>query len=214
MSGSGPPAKNRYDRFDETAPRDQSRAPGRVQRINVLFVCTGNVFRSPTAEAFLAKIAHQRHLELTVESAGILAGERLILPEALEVIGTKGVDMSAHRSRVLDIEAVNRADLALGMTREHVRELVLIEPGAWPRTFTLKELVRRGELLGARSAYQTLSQWLALIGQKRPREGLIGSSFADDVEDPLGRSPPQFQETAHELWDLVNRLVELIGPEK
>ena len=192
----------------------QSRALARLPYINILFVCTGNVFRSPIAQAFLTKIARDRSLGLTVQSAGTLPGERSILPEALKVISARGVDISAHRSRQLGIADVGRAHLILGMAREHVREVALVDPEAWPRTFTLKELVRRGELLGARSPSQTLSQWLALIGQTRPREDLVGSSSADDVEDPLDRSLPQFQRTADELWDLVNRVVRLIEPDE
>ena len=50
-----------------------------------------------------------------------------------------------HVARTLDasILAVEGHDLVLTMTREHLREVVALDPGAWPRTFTLKEIVRR-----------------------------------------------------------------------
>jgi protein-tyrosine phosphatase len=166
------------------------------------------------AQAFSAEIARERLLELTVESAGTLDGDRLISADALEVIAASGIDMSTHSSRLLDAATIGRADLVLGMTREHVREVVLVDPSAWPRTFTLKELVRRAEATGPRSEGRSLSQWLSAVGHARRREELMGWSSADDVIDPAGGTPEQLRATADELRDLVRRLVELIDPEK
>jgi protein-tyrosine phosphatase len=179
---------------------------------NILFVCTGNIFRSPMAQAFLGARVRERDLDITVDSAGTLDGDRVVSPGALEVIGKDGLDMAGHRSRLLNRKAVRHADLLLGMERDHVREAVLLDPSAWPRSFTLKEFVRRAETVGALPKGQALSDWLAVVGAGRRREDLLGWSPDDDVEDPIGGGPVQFRATGDELRDLVNRLLALIAP--
>lgn len=165
------------------------------------------------AEAFLGALARKRHLDISAESAGILGGDRPMPSDALEVIGQRGLDMSTHRSRQLDASNVRRSDLVLGMAREHVREAVLLDPSAWARCFTLKELVRRGEQVGPREREQLLSGWLEVVGAGRRREALMGSSPIDDVEDPVNGGPAMYRATGEEVHDLVIRLLALIEPQ-
>ncbi len=181
-------------------------------RAHIVFVCTGNVFRSPMAQAFLSAMARDRHLNITVESMGTLPGDRPVSSDALAVIGSDGLDISDHRSRLLDAQGLRHADLVLGMAREHVREVVLLEPSAWPHTFTLKELVRRGEAVGPRSPGQPLPDWLVAVGVGRQRADLLGWSPADDVEDPMDGGSAKYRATAKEVHDLVGRLLALIEP--
>src|SRR5579872_2023237 len=164
------------------------------------------------AEAYLGAIARDRGLRVTASSAGTLEVDRPIAKGTLQVIGTDGVDMSRHRSRLLDAQDVRGSDLVIGMTREHVREVVLIEPSAWPRTFTLKELVRRGEVSGPRWRGQSVSDWLEKVGAERRREQLMGWSTQDDVEDPMDGGPEMLRATGREILDLVGRLLDLIEP--
>ncbi len=42
-----------------------------MKRRSILFVCTGNICRSPTAEAVLRHLAQEQSLELRIESAGL-----------------------------------------------------------------------------------------------------------------------------------------------
>jgi hypothetical protein len=81
---------------------------------------------------------------------------------------------------------LQRADLVLGMERAHVRHSVLLEPEAWPRAFTLKELVRRGAELGPRPPVESPGAWLARAHEGRDRPDLLGDSPLDDVADPYG----------------------------
>ena len=129
---------------------------------------------------------------------------------ALAALGESGPDMSAHRSRVLTAGEVEGADLVLGMTRQHVREAVLLVPAAWDRTFTLKELVRRGEAVGSRAKHQTLRDWLATVSQGRSRHRLLGAAPIDDLADPIGWTPSMFKETAVEIDELCRRVVGLL----
>ena len=147
-----------------------------------------------------------------VGSAGLrLVGEPASA-HGVDVLAARGVDLSSHRSRIVDRELLEGADLALAMSREHLREAVLALPDTWPRAFTLKELVRRGEMIGPRAPGESIEAWLARAHSGRNRADLLGSSSEDDVEDPIGLSRSAYEKTADELADLVDRLVDLLWP--
>jgi protein-tyrosine-phosphatase len=147
---------------------------------------------------------------LTVASAGLLEGGRPVSPEVVTTLLPFGIDLSGHRSTQLTAAALEGADLILGLERRHAREAILLVPSAWPRTFTLKDLVRRGETLGPRPAHQPLGTWLAAVGDGRERTDLIGRSPEDDVADPLGGDLAAYRAAAAEIADLVQRLTRLL----
>ncbi|PZS17672.1 MAG: hypothetical protein DLM54_09230 [Acidimicrobiales bacterium] len=155
----------------------------------------------------------QMGVATTVHSAGLLPGGYAPPPDGVAVMASRGIDSSGHVSRTVEAEMIEGADLILGMAREHVRAVVLDDSDAWPRTFTLKELVRRGEESGARTPGEGLDGWLARVGADRLAADLTGSSPDDDVADPIGRSRDAWETVAAELSTLVDRLVVLIWPE-
>ncbi|MGH9157808.1 MAG: hypothetical protein ACRD1K_18670 [Acidimicrobiales bacterium] len=181
----------------------------RLAFIDILFICTGNICRSPMAEALLRHRLAAAGVEARVQSAGLfLPGLPAYADSAAAMVGL-GHDIAAHRSRRLSAAMIRAADLAVGLAREHVREAVLLAPDAWPRCYTLKELVRRAETAGARTPAQTFEAWTAGIHAGRRREDLLGASAADDVADPYGLGLGTSERTATELDGLVSRLVEL-----
>lgn len=122
----------------------------------------------------------------------------------------RGFDLSSHQSRRLEDRHVATADLIVGMTREHVREAVVLDPTAWSRAFTLKELVRRARRRPRGD--EPLDQWLAALASDREAEDLLGTSEADDVADPIGLDRHAYEETADELDRLTAALVALAWP--
>jgi protein-tyrosine-phosphatase len=151
---------------------------------------------------------------LTVVSAGLLEGGRPAAPEVVKVMVPFGIDLTDHRSTQLIAGAVESADLVLGLERRHGREAVLLDRSALARTFTLKEIVRRGEIVGPRPPGRPLEAWLADLSAGRDRTALIGRSPDDDVVDPLGGDLGAYRATAAELADLARRLASLLwaGP--
>lgn len=101
----------------------------------------------------------------------------------------------------------------LGMERGHVREATVVEPSIWPQAFTLKELVRRAETVGARAADESLDAWLARVHEGRQPRDLLGASSDDDVTDPTGGTAAEHEDLALELEALVDRLVGLAWPD-
>lgn len=160
------------------------------------------------AEALLARKLANCGIEANVSSTGLIEAGRPATPEGATVMGKRGFDLGPHRSRVLDFEQVKRADLVLGMARQHVREAYLAAPGRLERIFTLREIVRRGEAVGPCDG--DLGRWLARVaGGRRPTE-LVGESPEDDVADPYGQPVEQYERTADVLDDLTGRLARLL----
>ena len=87
---------------------------------NVLFVCTGNICRSPLAAALLERALKEHGLEVAVTSAGTGAWDGAPVSEGAYLVGLeRGLDLSGHRARLLTRELVEAADLVLTMARHH-----------------------------------------------------------------------------------------------
>jgi protein-tyrosine-phosphatase len=152
------------------------------------------------------------HEPPTPSSAGLLEGGRPVTAHTLSVMASFGVDLSGHRSTELTTKAIEDADLILGMERRHGREVVLRDPSAFGRTFTVKDLVRRGEKLGPRRPGQSLARWLETLGEGRERSDLVGLSAEDEVADPVGGNLAAHRATATELSGLVQRMARFLWP--
>ena len=165
------------------------------------------------AEALLRHRLEGRSVDVHVGSAGLrLVGERASA-HGVDVLADRGIDMSAHRSRILDRELLEGVDLAIAMSREHLREAVLALPDIWPRAFTLKELVRRGSAIGIRAPGESIDAWLSRAHAGRQRADLLGQSPDDDIDDPIGLPRSAYERTANELSALVDHLVDLLWPQ-
>ena len=149
-------------------------------------------------------------VEAQVASAGLLRPDQPASAHGVDILRERGLDMTAHRSQAMTRDLLRSSDLILAMAREHVREAVVLDATLWPRTFTLKELVRRGEAIGPRRPGEPLPDWLARAGQGRRIADLTGSSTADDVADPYGGPRSAYERMTTELDDLVDRLTRLV----
>src|SRR5512147_1470838 len=105
----------------------------------ILFVCTGNVCRSPMAEG-LFRQAIQGRGNYRVFSAGLGAVDGQP-PSAHAVTALKelGIDISNLRSRMLTPDLVQQADYIFGMTHSHVDTVMLLYPQAAEKAFLLRE---------------------------------------------------------------------------
>jgi protein-tyrosine-phosphatase len=109
---------------------------------NVLFVCTGNICRSPLAAALLLRGLKEQGVEVTVTSAGTGAWDGAPASEGAYLVGLeRGLDLSGHRARLLSREVVEQADLILTMARHHRARVD--ELGGEGRVFVLGEYAGR-----------------------------------------------------------------------
>jgi len=178
----------------------------------VLLVCSGNLCRSPTAAALLASRVEAKGDAVSVISAGTLDLGEPSPEEVIAAAAELGADLTAHVGHRFTPEELAKADLIIGMAREHVREIVLTQPHVWARTFTLLELVRRGNAAGRRGRLESLDDWLTRIHDGRRHADLLGSSDEDDIPDPMGGSPGEYRASAKQIAGLVDELIALAWP--
>ena len=97
------------------------------------------------------------------------------------------------------------------MEHYQVAEVVLMAPDAWDRTFTLREIVQRGQRVGRRGPNEELVAWFRRLSAGRTRMELVGAWHLD-VADPAGQGALAIEQTADEVQDLVDNLAELAWP--
>lgn len=174
-------------------------------------MCTAGRCRSPIAAALLAKRLEPLHADVSVGSVGLrFTGEPT--PEVgVSLMAQRGIDLTAHRSSRITANEVHDADLVLGMTREHVREIVGMSPDAWAKTYTLRDFVRRAREVGPRRRRQRFDGWLDVVGAERTPKDVLGSNADDEVHDPFGQRPKVWQQVIDDIDDLVSAIPTLIG---
>jgi protein-tyrosine phosphatase len=174
---------------------------------HVLYVCTGNVCRSPMAELLLRAWADQRG-GLTVSSAGTraLVGHPIDRGSA-SALGQLGIDPTPHRARQFEPGMATRADLILTAERSHLGEIFEQVPASFRRAFTIKEFARIAPHITAGDPYAAVAEAAAIRGLvERPSDPL-----ADDVRDPYRRATLHAKSVAEELTGAVKATLDALG---
>lgn len=144
----------------------------------LLFVCTGNLCRSPVAETVFNALAEERGLDWRAESAGLTAVEGAPVPENVRIsLEELGFHADEHRARKARGRMLEEADLVLAMTPRHREKLKSVCGGA-----------DNGKLY-------TLT-------------GYLGDGESSEVPDPHGYPLPAHRTSARRIYGYVDRLVE------
>ncbi len=97
---------------------------------HILFVCTGNVCRSPMAEGLFRKLV-EKHPHITVSSAGVSAAQgQPPSPQAIAAMRALGLDITRQRSQPLTGAVISRATDIYAMTRTHLDLILTFFPEA------------------------------------------------------------------------------------
>jgi L-threonylcarbamoyladenylate synthase len=111
-------------------------------KFNVLFVCSGNTCRSPMSQGIFRTLISNRYCE--VQSAGTIAmGGLQAAHYAKQVVKEYGGSIDRHRTKYLERELVDWADLILVMEYKHYETVLEINPDAVVKTFLLREYKHR-----------------------------------------------------------------------
>ncbi|MFT4256207.1 MAG: low molecular weight protein-tyrosine-phosphatase [Pseudoxanthomonas sp.] len=102
----------------------------------ILFICVGNVCRSPTAEAVMRRLLDGSGVEIGSAGLQALVGSP-IDPIAQEVLLEHGMDGAGHRARQADRRLLGAADLILVMERRQLLDIARDVPQVSGKTFLL-----------------------------------------------------------------------------
>jgi protein-tyrosine-phosphatase len=183
-----------------------------LDQFSIVFVCSGNRFRSPLAEAFVRRLTVG--LPVLVHSFGTMRlGATPALAEATKLGLWCGVDLSEHRARLIGSESIDDADLLIGFDQDHVRRAVIVGNAATERSFTFREIVALLEEVETLETPDVVQRARHAVRQAAARrEDDPDAARPGSVADPFGRSWRVYRETAAEIRELSLRLVaELFG---
>lgn len=103
---------------------------------NVLFVCVGNICRSPSAEVMLRQSVEGKGIQVSSAGLGALVGHG-IDATAQALLIEHGLNGDSHRARQIDDAILGSADLVLTMERKHIHRIAEVAPQASGKTFLL-----------------------------------------------------------------------------
>ncbi|WP_286154355.1 MULTISPECIES: protein-tyrosine-phosphatase [unclassified Mycobacterium] len=165
-----------------------------------MFVCTGNICRSPTAERLSSGIAAQRGIaDFDVSSAGTRAViGHPIHQFAAEVLIGLGGDPTNFAARQLTPRIASDADLVLTMTSAHRTAVLELAPRQLRRTFTLGEASLLASTYGARTVAD-----LAALRLRLPEHQPV------EIADPIGRDLATYEVMGEQIAALLPAVLSL-----
>ncbi len=171
-----------------------------VSGFRVLFVCIGNVCRSPLGERLLAKRLEGTGYEVSSAGVAAMVGSPMDPGSAVHLEGT-GATADGFVSRQLTPAMVDQSDLVLTATKA-IRSRVLEDsPGALRRTFTVLELAALLDVVGADPDPAALVRRAA---EERSRAALDDY----DIPDPYGRDEATYAHAAELMTTAVERIAK------
>lgn len=183
--------------------------------LHVLFVCTGNICRSPMAERMLqARLEQAGSTAITASSAGT----RAVVGHPMDALAARvlrdhGGDPEGHRARQLSTELINAAGLVLTADSTHRSRVIREMPLAMRRTFTLREFARLGAGLDPPRPSPTgdrLSRRVAEIAARRGETPPVEPG-GDDIGDPYGAPLPVMQTCGAQLAAVIDQICGILG---
>jgi len=178
-----------------------------LDQFSIVFVCSGNRFRSPLAEAFVRRLTVG--LPVAVQSFGTLElGAAPALAEARELGLWCGIDLSNHRARLVGAESIEDRDLLIGFDQEHVRRTVIDGNAPSRRSFTFRQIIALLEDLEEDETTDVVQRAREAVSDAAARREADPDAWgADPIADPFGMSWRVYRETATEIRELSLRLV-------
>jgi protein-tyrosine phosphatase len=186
----------------------------------VIFVCTGNICRSPMAEQMLIQKAEKNKLPIKVVSAGVMAmtGDPMT-PQSADAMTKRGFTPTKHISQDLTPKLLDEADLILTATLDHRSEIARMLPKASKYSFTIDEFARLTSFLRADPEFQeefkkkpkeTRDQYLKRAMQEAVLlRGMVPTNLdPKDVVDPYGESIEVYNQVAEHIDVMLEIIVE------
>src|SRR4051812_30487965 len=156
----------------------------------ILFVCTGNICRSPYAERRLRQLLPRTGVPVSSAGTGAMVGSD-IESETSEQLRRLGADVTGFAARAVTPQLLDESELVLTMTRAHRGEVARLHPSAMRRIFALGDFA---DLCRSSQSWRPIAPthpWLPqVVAEAAAARGTIAPREAVDVDvvDPYGRS--------------------------
>ena len=181
--------------------------------MNILFVCTGNICRSPMAKQML-----QQRLETlgvkgaTVTSAGTAAmtghGLDVETAAAMELLGFETKDHSAQQ---LTQELIRGADLVLTATAEQRSDVVELLLAANRYSFTTREFAALAEYVIESGTKANATNHVDLLDETKMLRGYARTLPDLDITDPYQRGAAETDRVARETKQAVELVAQWLS---
>ncbi|MGY1659593.1 low molecular weight phosphatase family protein [Geodermatophilus sp. SYSU D00705] len=190
----------------------------------LLFICTGNVCRSPFAAIVTRHLLNERlgygsSSSFDIGSAGVQAVVGTgVHPMTREQLRSRGLDSPAvdrFVARQMDGTMLASAHLVLGATRRHRALAAQAAPSALSTTFALREFARlAASIVPTALPADPVPRAHALVEAVRRHRGLVPpvSPAEDDVLDPMGGPVREHAAAAQSIDDAVRIIVDILAP--
>jgi protein-tyrosine phosphatase len=189
---------------------------------SVLIVCTGNLCRSPMAQAVLrsgldARLAPAAARRLRVASAGVRAPQDAPLERnTLRALAERGIPLDGFSSRRLQLSMVESAGLVLTASRSQRLVVGQELPEAYGRTYTLREFADLlQEVDPAELPADPVRRAARVVELAREIRGVRDPLPADtiDIDDPIGQRLPAFRRCLDSVLAAVSPVVQVLAPD-
>jgi protein-tyrosine phosphatase len=191
-----------------------------VRPLKVLFVCTGNICRSPMAEQVFRARYGDNYIEFSSSGIGALVGSGMPA-QAAAISRQFGGVPDGHIARQITQEMIAESDLVIALSREHRSEVVRTYPRANRYTFTLREFARvlethsesaRAMLIPrtAAAAVGVIRDSIPIISSQRGYASRPAVPEDDDVIDPYGRDQAVYDRSGREIGEAVEKITSVI----
>ncbi len=178
---------------------------------SILFVCTGNICRSPIAERlFGTRIDSTRPVIASSAGTAGLTGFPMDAPAA-QVLRELGGDSDGHVARRLTPALIAESDLILTGQTSHRSAVVLADPMAFRRVFTLREFGRLGAELTSLPASATEDQLRSRVLDVAAQRGQAPASDVDEIDDPFGAPLRMMRACGQQIADAVDAAAAVLG---
>ncbi len=167
--------------------------------LRILTVCTHNRTRSVMTAAMIQSLLDDRlgGGAAVVRSAGFGPPDMPAIPDAVDAMQRRGLDVSRHRSRQVTADVVEPADLILTAERDHVVRIATISRDTFGRAMTLPEFLTRSAAHLGRDDL-TLAEWSAELTADRTAGEYLRADVPE-IADPTGSAPRIFEAAVVEM---------------
>ncbi len=181
------------------------------KNMRVLFICTGNICRSPMGELLFRTYTQDTSLEIGSAGTHSLVGHG-IDPSSKALMDAVGIDSSQFRSTQLTQDIADNSDLILCFEPEQRHNIVIIAPTALPYTFTLTDFsnmcaycAQHNMITGA-----TIQERLqSVIDQSMQIRPMLPPSVT--IPDPYRKNFEAFRSVARVTNDAIRNILRSIS---